>query len=134
MQLKRKNIKTVALGDKFSLALGKDVPLASLRKKQAAKARRQAAMDAKANAQHNTSQEFIDDRPPRHIQSQENHPLRGQHNTQAVTATEMQLQPGGEASARSHRRLHSMHEGRTGAGIHARERATFGSIDENRFE
>ena len=40
--MKRKNIRMVALGDRFSVALGKDVSMASLRKKKAAKARRLA--------------------------------------------------------------------------------------------
>lgn len=41
MQLRRKNIRQVALGDRFAVALGKDVSLASLRKKKEAKARKQ---------------------------------------------------------------------------------------------
>ena len=40
MRLKRKQIKKVVLGDRYALALGKDVSLADLRRKKAAKARR----------------------------------------------------------------------------------------------
>ena len=49
--MKRKNIRTVALGDKFAVALGKDVSVASLRKKKAAKARKMAQLrDKNANS------------------------------------------------------------------------------------
>lgn len=40
MQLKRKTINAVSLGEKFAIALGKNVSLESLRKKKEAKAKR----------------------------------------------------------------------------------------------
>ncbi len=38
MRLKRKTIKRTALGDRFAIAIGKDVSLADLKRRKAAKA------------------------------------------------------------------------------------------------
>ena len=46
MRLKRKQIKKVVLGDRYALALGKDVSMADLRRKKAAKAKRAQDLDA----------------------------------------------------------------------------------------
>ena len=40
MRLKRKQIKQTALGDRFAIAIGKDVSLADLKRRKAAKARK----------------------------------------------------------------------------------------------
>lgn len=58
MRLKRKQIKKVVLGDRFALAIGKDVSLADLKRRKAAKARKLQEMQAdRASAAQRCSRE-----------------------------------------------------------------------------
>ena len=41
MRLKRKQIRVAALGDRFAIAIGKDVSMADLKRRKAAKAKKQ---------------------------------------------------------------------------------------------
>lgn len=40
MRLKRKQIRSAALGDRYAIAIGKDVSMADLKRRKAAKARK----------------------------------------------------------------------------------------------
>ena len=46
MRLKRKQIKKIVLGDRFAVAIGKDVSLADLKRRKAIKARKQEEIAA----------------------------------------------------------------------------------------
>ena len=61
-RLKRKQIRATALGDRFAIAIGKDVSMADLMRRKAAKAKKQQEMNAQRAVHMSAQKSNIEDR------------------------------------------------------------------------